>query len=244
MSNLRGDERARYVQQMFSRIAGRYDLMNRIMTAGQDLRWRKEVIRRADLPRQGRLLDLGAGTGDLTREAARQHSSLHIVAADFTLDMMRVGRSRPQPRPLANGQITWCGADANRLPFPDHAFDAVVSAFLLRNLGDLPRSLAEQYRVLKPGGRIVALDTTPPPRNLLRPAMEFHLYTVIPALGSLIAGQAEAYRYLPESTTGFLEPERLALRLMEAGFQQVGFRRLMFGAVAIYWGVKPSTVAG
>ncbi len=244
MSNLRGDERARYVQQMFSRIAGRYDLMNRIMTAGQDLRWRKEVIRLAELPRQGRLLDLGAGTGDLSREAAQQRSSLHVVAADFTLDMMRIGMSRLQSATHAKAQIEWCGADANRLPFPDSVFDAVVSAFLLRNLGDLPRSLAEQYRVLKPGGRIVALDTTPPPQNLLRPAIEFHLYTVIPALGSLIAGQAEAYRYLPDSTVGFLEPERLAVRLMEAGFQQVGFRRMMLGAVAIYWGLKPFTVTG
>lgn len=238
MANLTGNERARYVQEMFTHLARRYDLMNRIMTGGQDVRWRRMVIRRAALSSGGCLLDLGAGTGDLAREGLRQCPGLHVVAADFTLQMMRVGREGDCSLPL-QAQPDWTAADAGLLPFPAGVFDAVVSGFLLRNLGDLAQSLREQYRVLKSGGRVVALDTSPPPRTLLTPAMSFYLHRVIPALGRLIAGQAEAYQYLPDSTERFLEPERLSARLHESGFQEIGFQRLMFGTVAIHWGVKP-----
>ena len=239
MVDLTGAERARYVQEMFSRIAGHYDLMNRVMTAGQDIRWRRVVIRLAGLPPDGWLLDLGAGTGDLAREALRQQPDGHSLAADFTLEMMRVGQEHTNRQPLPAGRLVWSTADAIRLPFPERAFEAVVSGFLLRNVNDLQRCLAEQYRVLKPGGRLVALDTTPPPRNALAPLIRFHLHTVIPALGRLIAGQAEAYQYLPDSTEGFLEVEQLAARLQGTGFEQVGFQRRMFGTIAIHWARRP-----
>ncbi|MCI0518988.1 MAG: ubiquinone/menaquinone biosynthesis methyltransferase [Chloroflexi bacterium] len=232
MANLTGGERARYVQGMFTRIAGRYDLMNRLMTAGQDGRWRREVIRRAALPPGGRLLDLGAGTGDLARAALRADPSLRAVAADFTQEMMRVGQRRGAPQP------GWSGADALRLPFPTETFDAVVSGFLLRNVSDLPRALAEQRRVLRPGGRMVCLDTTRPPRNLLSPFIQFHLHTVIPLLGRLVTGEADAYAYLPDSTENFLAAEALAEAMRQAGFSAVGFRRIMLGAAALHWGVK------
>jgi demethylmenaquinone methyltransferase/2-methoxy-6-polyprenyl-1,4-benzoquinol methylase len=241
MTNLTGAQRAHYVQQMFSRIARRYDLMNRVMTAGQDTRWRRAVIDLAGLPEGGWLLDLGAGTGDLAREALRQQSAGQVVAADFTLEMMRVGQERSRCQPLYVSGLVWSAANATQLPFPERTFEAVVSGFLLRNVTDLPRSLAEQYRVLKPGGRLVALDTTPPPRTPLAPLIRLHLHTVIPALGRLIAGQAEAYQYLPDSTEGFLEPEQLAARLQETGFQDVRFQRLMFGTIAIHWARKPNT---
>jgi demethylmenaquinone methyltransferase/2-methoxy-6-polyprenyl-1,4-benzoquinol methylase len=218
---------------MFSRIASRYDLMNRLMTAGQDGRWRREVIRRAALPPGGLLLDLGAGTGDLSFEALRQRPDCLPVASDFTLPMMRMGQGRPE-----GGRLDWTAADALQLPFPDGCFDAVVSGFLLRNVYDINRALGEQFRVLRPGGWMVALDTTRPAQNLLTPAVEFHLNKVIPALGGLVAGDPEAYRYLPESTAGFLTAEQLAARLLAAGFQAVGFRRLMLGTVAIHWGEK------
>jgi demethylmenaquinone methyltransferase/2-methoxy-6-polyprenyl-1,4-benzoquinol methylase len=222
---------------MFGRIAGRYDLMNRVMTAGQDSRWRREVIRRAGLPPGGRLLDLGAGTGDLAREAIRQASGITAVAADFTLEMLRVGKARRQPSASAI-RLHWCGADATRLPFPDESFDAVVSGFLLRNVVDLPGCLAEQRRVLRPGGRLAALDTTPPPSSPAAPLIRFHLHTVIPTLGGWLTGQRDAYTYLPDSTESFLGPERLALRLIEAGFKGVGFQRRMLGTIGIYWGQR------
>jgi demethylmenaquinone methyltransferase/2-methoxy-6-polyprenyl-1,4-benzoquinol methylase len=227
------DERAHDVQRMFGRIAHRYDLMNRLMTAGQDIRWRRLVIRKARLPFGGRLLDLGAGTGDLVQEALRQRPDCQPVAADFTLEMMQVGRQRAGASHLA-----WCAADALRLPFPGETFDAVVSGFLLRNVTDLELALREQHRVLKPGGWMVALDTTRPPRNLLSPLIDFHLHSVIPTLGRLVTGEGDAYNYLPDSTAGFLGAESLAARIASAGFRQAGFQRLMAGTVAVHWGSK------
>lgn len=235
MTHLTGAERAAYVQAMFARIAGRYDLMNRLMTGGQDVGWRKQVIQLAQLPPGGQLLDLGTGTGDLAFEALQRDASLHAVGADFTLKMMRVGRTRPTGR-----LVHWAGTDALNLPFPDHTFDAVTSGYLMRNVIDVRRAWAEQYRVLRPGGRVVCLDTTPPPRtrSVLRPLIEFHLHVVIPALGRLVAGASDAYTYLPDSTENFLSAERLAEHMREAGFRDVQFRRLMFGTMAIHWGTK------
>lgn len=230
-------ERAQEVQQMFSNIAPRYDLMNRIMTFGQDQRWRKDVILRAKLPPGGWLLDLGAGTGDLAQTALKHDPTIRTVAADFTLTMMRIGKKR-----LPDGsesRVDWMGADATMIPFRANSFDAVISGFLLRNVADLERCIAEQYRVLKPGGVCVALDTTPPPSNLLRPLLEIHLHAVIPTLGRLITGQAEAYHYLPETTERFLRPEQLAGRFNDAGFKSIGYETRMFGTIAIHWGYKP-----
>lgn len=231
MANLTGSERANYVREMFSRIAQRYDLMNRVMTAGQDIGWREEVIRRAALPAGGRLLDLGAGTGDLAKEASQQYQDCQVVAADFSMQMMLVGRARD------NGpRLDWVCGDALGLPFFGQAFDAVVSGFLLRNVVDIDQVLQEHCRLLKPGGRMVALDTTRPPKNLLSPLINFHLHFIIPALGELLTGDGRAYTYLPESTEAFLSAEKLAARMVAANFQEVGFRRLMFGTVAIHWG--------
>ncbi len=233
MSDLTGTERARYVQGMFARIAHRYDLMNRLMTMGQDIRWRQEVIRRAVLTPGAVVLDLGAGTGDLAREALRQQPGCCVIAADFTLEMMRVGQARPDSLP-----IQWTAADALNIPFRSGTFDAVVSGFLLRNVSDVRQSLQEQYRVLKPGGRIITLDTTRPPKTPLSPLVNFHLHTVIPTLGGMISGNPDAYRYLPESTEAFLAAEQLAERFLSTGFRHVGYHRLMLATVAIHWGEK------
>jgi demethylmenaquinone methyltransferase/2-methoxy-6-polyprenyl-1,4-benzoquinol methylase len=232
MANLTGDERRKYVQGMFARIAPRYDRMNRLMTAGQDIRWRQEVIQRANLRFGDHMLDLGTGTGDLAAEALRQCPGCRVVAADFTLEMMQIGRTR-QP-----SGIGWSAADALRLPFADESFEAVVSGFLLRNVSDLSLALAEQRRVLKAGGRLLVLDTTRPTQSLLTPLLNLYFNAGIPLLGKLLAGEREAYTYLPQSTQGFLSAEQLAVRMLEAGFRQVGFRRVMFGTIAIHWGIK------
>jgi demethylmenaquinone methyltransferase/2-methoxy-6-polyprenyl-1,4-benzoquinol methylase len=222
-----------YIRAMFTRIAPRYDLMNRLMTAGQDRHWRKEVIRRAALPPHSLLLDLGAGTGDLACEALRQSPDCHPLASDFTLAMMRVGQKRPcAPQ-------DWTAADAQHLPFPDGRFDAVVSGFLLRNVVDLSQTLKEQHRVLKPGGKWVALDTTRPRHNLLSPFIRFYMHRIIPFLGWLLTRQVDAYTYLPETSEKFLRAEELLSHLAAVGFRQVGFRRLMAGTIAIHWGEKP-----
>ena len=232
MNNIPPADRTRYVRDIFTRIAPHYDLMNRLMTGGQDVRWREEVIRLAAPAPGERLLDLGAGTGDLSREALRQQPECRPLAADFTLAMMRIGQLRSGPG------VSWTRADALRLPFPDRSFDVVVSGFLLRNVVDLQQALREQYRVLKPGGRVVALDTTRPRPGPFAPLVRAHLHGVIPMLGWLISGQRKAYIYLPNSTEGFVRAEELAARLAAAGFHEVAYRRRMFGTIAIHWGVK------
>src|SRR5512139_2306745 len=191
MTQLTGKERAAYVQSMFTRIAGRYDLMNRLMTGGQDVRWRKRVLELARINDHASLLDLGTGTGDLARDALSQFPRAKIIAADFTLEMMRVGQK--------TSTLNFSTADALKLPFNDLSFDAVVSGFLMRNVIDLNQALQEQYRVLKKGGRIVILDTTRPKKNILSPFIWLHMHLVIPTLGRLLTGARDAYHYLPET---------------------------------------------
>jgi demethylmenaquinone methyltransferase/2-methoxy-6-polyprenyl-1,4-benzoquinol methylase len=129
-------------------------------------------------------------------------------------------------------------ADALHLPFASSAMDAVASGYLMRNVADLPQALEEQHRILRSGGRLVCLDTTPPPRNLLRPLIRFHLHVVIPLAGRIISGSSSAYRYLPDSTESFETAEALRERLSAAGFHAVGFAQRMLGTMAIHWGIR------
>ncbi len=229
--DLTGEARATHIEEMFSKIAPKYDLMNKIMTGGQDIRWRREVIRRAKLSAGDSLLDLGAGTGDLAREGLKQNPAIHALAGDFTLNMMRTGRRDADT-------LDWSATDALNLPFGDEVFDAIISGFLMRNVIDVPRALKEQYRALKPGGRVVILDTTKPRKNLLTPLINIHLHHIIPFIGGLLTGERDAYTYLPESTQQFLRAEELAAYLAAVGFKKVNFEIKMFGTVAIHWGVK------
>ncbi len=235
MAHLTGKERADYVQDMFGRIAGCYNLMNRLMTFGQDKRWRRFVVRQANLKPGDKLLDLATGTGDIAFEALKAVSGIQAVGADFSSRMMRVGMKLPM-----GSQVAWAGADALNLPFPDETFNAVTSGYLARNVIDIPRMLAEQLRVLKPGGRIVVLDSSPPKDNLLRPFIEIHLRYVIPTLGRVVAGKsgADAYQYLPSSTQAFKSPEELADLMQAAGVRNIQFKTFMFGTMAVHWGEK------
>jgi demethylmenaquinone methyltransferase/2-methoxy-6-polyprenyl-1,4-benzoquinol methylase len=236
MADLTGKDRANYVQDMFGRIAGRYNLMNRVMTFGQDMRWRRFVVKQAQLPQNGALLDLATGTGDIAFEAAKKHPEAFVVGADFALPMMFVGQNEARGKTIA-----WSAADALNLPFPNQSFDAIVSGYLVRNVIDIPRTFAEHLRVLKAGGRIVILDTSPPPNNILKPFIQIHLNYVIPILGRIIGGQAaaDAYKYLPESTQAFKTADELANLIREAGFVNVDYKLFMFGTMAVHWGEKP-----
>lgn len=231
MTQFNAREHSLYVRDLFSRIAHRYDLMNRLMTGGQDIRWRRDVIRRAGLRAGASMLDIGTGTGDLAREAKKQFPGARVFPADFTLKMMQVGQ--------AHGIFRDCSAsDALMLPFPGDTFDAVVSGFLVRNVSSVDQALHEQFRVLRQGGRIVILDTTRPKRNLLSPVIWVHMHAVIPLVGGLISGMRDAYTYLPDTTEHFLTAETLAARMSAAGFRNIGFQRHMFGTVAIHWAEK------
>lgn len=235
MAQLQGKEKSAYVQDMFGRIAERYNLMNRLMTAGQDQRWRKYVVRQANIPANGAVLDLATGTGDIAFEVLNQVPDAQVVGADFALPMMVVGQR-------AGRRVQWCGADALNLPFAGQQFDAVVSGYLLRNVSDIRQTLREQLRVLKPGGWMVILDSSPPPANGLRPFIQLYLRYGIPLLGRLVGGKqaADAYRYLPESTQAFKTPDELAALMREAGLQRVGYRTFMFGTIAVHRGQKPA----
>ncbi len=235
MAHLTGEERAKYVQNMFARIAGRYDTMNRLMTFGQDIRWRRFVIKQANLPENGRLLDIATGTGDIAHEGLKQVPGLQAIGGDFTIEMMLAGKQYPDRAP-----IKWVVSDTLALPFPDNYFDAVTSGFLMRNVIDVPGACREQMRVTKPGGRIVVLESSPPKDNLLKPFIRFHLNTVIPTLGKLVSGDSAAYQYLPESTQQFKGPDELANIMREAGMVNVTYKLFMFGTIAIHTGQKPA----
>ena len=233
-------EKPRYVAEMFGRIAARYDLMNTLMTAGQDQRWRRTVARMAvETPnaelRRGKgargtlILDIGTGTGRLAEAILKAHPSARVLGLDFTEAMLR--RARRQINPTR--------ADALSLPFADHQFDAVVSAFVVRNLASVADGIAEQVRVLRPGGLLVVLETTPGPRGLLGRLIRLYFRLVVPALGRLIARDSAAYTYLPESTMAFLEPARLASILTGYGLIDVRVRPLALGSVAISSASKP-----
>lgn len=235
MANLTGSERAAYVQNMFGRIAGRYNLMNRLMTGGQDLKWRRFVVKQARLKAGDKLLDLATGTGDIAFEALKAVPNIQAVGGDFSLPMMIVGKQLPM-----GDKVGWTGADALNLPFPDESFNAVTSGYLARNVVDIPRMFAEQLRVLKAGGRIVVLDSSPPKDNLLKPFIEIHLRYIIPLLGRIVAGKngADAYQYLPSSTQAFKSPEELATLMKQAGIRNVQYQTFMFGTMAVHWGEK------
>lgn len=238
MTTLTGPAHADYVRRMFDRIARRYDLLNTLMTFGRDRAWRREAVTRLGIEAPGAVLDLGAGTGDLALEVGRQTPGGRVIAADFSSGMLRRAKRRP-----GAAAIVWLQCDALHLPFPSQAFDGVVSGFLLRNVADLDAALREQRRVLRPGGRVVCLDTTPPRPGLLRPLVEFHLRRVIPLLGRVIAGDSEAYNYLPGSTADFLPAEDLAQRIEGAGFVGAGFVRRMLGTIAIHWAERSPAAA-
>ena len=220
---------------MFDRIARRYRLMNTLMTAGQDRRWRRFVVSRANLPPDGHLLDLATGTGDIAQEALRALPRLQVIGADFSTGMMQVGKALP-----GGHAIRWVAADALRLPFADNRFDAVTSGYLVRNVGDIPQTLREQLRVLRPGGRLIILESSPPPPSLLRPFIELHLRLLIPLLGRIVAGPegAAAYRYLPRTTRAFHSPQQLARHMAAAGLREVAWHSFMFGTMTVHEGRK------
>ncbi len=235
-AKLEGQQKYDYVQDMFGRIARTYDLMNFLMTAGQDRAWRKFVIDKANLSAGDYLLDIASGTGDIAFQGLRSVPGVNAVSADFALPMMHVG----QRRPMGN-RVQWTGADAMNMPFDDNTFNAVTAGYLLRNVPDIPGTLTEILRVTKPGGRFVVLDSAPPPPGLMTPFINVHLKYVIPTLGTLITGEGDAYEYLPESTQSFKTPQELAQMMVQTGFSAVAFKTFVFGTMAVHWGEKPAS---
>jgi len=220
-------------QELFTRISQRYDLANHIMTGWQDNRWRRYAIKKLQLPPSAQLLDIGSGNGQLVQQTLELHPDSNPIAADLTQTMIEVGQLRDK-----TNQINWTLSDSACLPFPDLYFDAVISGFLLRNLSDIIQGLQEQYRVLKPGGRIAVLDTSKPPPHLLSPLIRLYMKRIMPAIGGLLSGYKKAYTYLNHSTEGFLRAEELAAYLAAVGFKEVAYKQFAFGVIAVHWGRK------
>jgi len=218
---------------MFDAIAGRYDLMNRVMTLGQDQKWRRFVVEKAGDPQGGWMLDLATGTGDIAALSAERYPLGRVVGADFSQNMLHEANKR-----FGDRRIYWQACDANRLPYTDNVFSSVTFGYLLRNVDDAVRVLREVRRVLRPGGRVVCLDTTPPAKNLLYPFIRLYFAYGIPLMGRMIADDEAAYAYLTGSTMDFHSAEALAEAFREAGLQDVGYRKFMLGTIGIHWGQK------
>lgn len=228
------DKGPQKISFMFGRISKRYDLLNSLISLGLDTRWRRFLVKMARVPDKGAVLDAGAGTGDIAIEIKKKKPSVMVIAADLTYEMIAVGKKR-----RIGGEIGWCQADALKLPFPDARFDAVTSGFLARNVPDMALMFREQVRVLKPGGRLVCLDTSPVPDNIFKPLVLIYYRLIIPLMGFLISGERDAYRYLPETTLRFVNPDELVIVLEDAGLTDVKYRRFMFGNIAVHWGIRP-----
>jgi demethylmenaquinone methyltransferase / 2-methoxy-6-polyprenyl-1,4-benzoquinol methylase len=221
------------VHRMFGRIARTYDIANRIITFGFDGVWRRFAVRSAGLQAGSRVLDIGCGTGDIACEVERRVKDPTLVAADFSAGMILEGK-----RSKKCHSILWCLADACCLPFPDDCFDAVLSGYLVRNVTDVAAAFREQMRVVKPGGKVVCLETCPPARGLRGLPVRIYTAFVIPWIGRIISGDGDAYRYLHQSTGRFMEPSRLASAMQHSGLEHLFFRKFMLGTQAVHVAVK------
>jgi demethylmenaquinone methyltransferase / 2-methoxy-6-polyprenyl-1,4-benzoquinol methylase len=223
------------VNRMFDRIAGRYDLLNSVMTAGLHHSWRKRAGDRAELRSGDSALDVCCGTGDLTIElASRVSSQGRVVGSDFSEPMLDLAREKASRENVANARFEW--ADALSLPYDDGRFDAVTVGFGIRNLSNLDRGLAEMRRVLRPGGRLVILEITQPTRPPLSTFFSLWFDRVVPLLGRF-AGDSGAYAYLPESVRSFPSPQGLAEKMDAAGLGRIRWTLLAGGIIAIHSGV-------
>jgi demethylmenaquinone methyltransferase / 2-methoxy-6-polyprenyl-1,4-benzoquinol methylase len=229
-------EFAAQVRTMFDRIAGVYDLMNTAMTAGMHHRWRRRAADRAELRPGDSALDLCCGTGDLAFELARRVGPDGVVVGcDFSNAMLELARRKAAGSGAAGVRFEW--ADALELPYEEESFDAVTVGFGVRNLVDVERGLAEMVRVLKPGGRAVILEITQPRRPPLSIFYSLWFDRLVPRLGAL-AGDRDAYAYLPESVKRFPAPEGLAGMMAGAGLERVRYLVLAGGIIAIHSGAK------
>lgn len=234
---LQGEAKRRYVAALFARIAPRYDLMNTIMTAGMHHRWRMVVAQEASRGPDGMALDVATGTGDLAFALAGTKGIQGVVGLDLLESMVSRARAKAlAKKTTAIPQFTV--GDALSLPFPDETFTSVTSAWGLRNMPDLKRSLEEMVRVLRRGGRVVSLESMPVERGALRPLFRVFFHHVVPFMGQLIARDRAAYTYLPRSVDRFLTADSLAEEFEKVGLVDVGYRPMGLGAVVAHWGTK------
>ncbi|MHB1340774.1 MAG: bifunctional demethylmenaquinone methyltransferase/2-methoxy-6-polyprenyl-1,4-benzoquinol methylase UbiE [Coriobacteriia bacterium] len=221
------------MKRIFESIAPKYDLFNILSSFGIDRLWRRATVKYASLTSRSVVLDLAAGTGDLTMALARQGQPKSVLSTDFVSEMLEVGKKKAATHPGPT-KIEFEVADAQSLPFDDDTFDVVTIAFGVRNLPDRAANFREVRRVLKPGGRYVILEFSKPPFPPFRALYHFYIKTVIPALGGLLTGDRPAFMYLNESIRAFPSQINLAAELHAAGFDRVEWHNLTFGVVAVH----------
>ncbi len=231
-------EKALLVLKHFNTVAGRYDLMNTLLSFGLHHWWKRTAVKMLGLKPGDRVLDVCGGTGDLALLAARQVGGRGLVLIyDFSRAMLEAGRPKVSRSPLA-GRIFYLQGDAERLSLPDNLFDAATVGFGIRNLTHPDTGFREMHRVLKPGGRLMCLEFSQPVWAWFRRLYDLYSFYFMPLAGRIAVGSWQAYTYLPESIRMFSRPRELSAVLEEIGFSQVRFRRLTNGIAAVHVGVK------
>ena len=230
-------EKGEKIQQMFGTIAPRYDFLNRMLSFGIDRRWRKKAVRLLKYREGARILDVATGTGDVALEIARTTPpSVKITGADFCKEMVDLGQLKAAQSAYA-GRIDFTVAPCEDLPFPNETFDSITIAFGIRNVVDRKLGLAEMWRVLRPGGRMIILEFSTPRSQLFRQIYYFYFRRLLPVIGGLFS-KFDAYKYLPDSVLEFPSHEEFAAMIEDAGFHSVHIRELTFGIASIYVGDK------
>jgi demethylmenaquinone methyltransferase/2-methoxy-6-polyprenyl-1,4-benzoquinol methylase len=234
-----GEVKRNKVQKMFAVGAKRYDLLNRILSFGQDISWRKKAIYEAYLPESGLVLDLATGTGDVAIITAMNSSSkVKIIGLDFTKRMLERARDKIKRIGL-NSRISLAIGTVEETPCLDKTFDCVTIAFGLRNVSDIPSGIKEIKRVLKEGGRVVILEFSKPCKGIISKVAWFYMKNILPTIGGIISGSKASYQYLPDSISSYFKPEEVSSLLSRYGFINVKIKKLNFSTVTIHSAVKP-----
>ena len=230
-------EKAGMVHGVFTRVANRYDIMNDLMSAGIHRLW-KDAMMDWLAPRPGqRLLDVAGGTGDIAFRFLKRARGATATVLDMTESMLVEGRKRADAEDMAD-RLGWIVGDAMALPFPDHSFDVYTISFGIRNVTRIPDALAEAYRVLRPGGRLMVLEFSHIPSPALQWAYDRYSFNVIPVMGQIVANDRDSYQYLVESIRKFPNQDAFADMIRAAGFGQVKYRNLSLGIAALHSGWK------
>ena len=222
---------------MFNRIAQRYDLLNRLMSLGLDVAWRRRLVGTLNIRRTEHILDVATGTADVALEIVRQNPHARVTGIDPSTAMLAVGQQKVI-RAEQSGRVALQEGDAQDLPFGMHTFDGACISFGIRNVSDRLQAMREMVRVCKPASCVAVLELSEPNRSILAPLVRFHVHTVVPALGAILSGAPE-YRYLQRSIAAFPPPDAFMQMMRDAGLDDVRCRALSFGAVYLFCGRVP-----